>query len=90
MKKVYTKPLAVMEDISLSENIAACDTNVSSSSANNVGFSIEGLRFVHYFSAEEQCARNIDDPNDPLEYNGTVYCYHTSLDTAKTAFVFSS
>ena len=66
MKKVYTKPLAVMEDISLSENIAACDTNVSSSSANNASFSILDLAgFRHYF-ADDNCENKIDDPDNPF------------------------
>lgn len=92
MKKVYTKPLAVMEDISLSENIAACDTNVSSSSANNASFSILDLAgFRHYFVADDNCENKIDDPDNPFIDGDTVYCYHTSVGTGSTSvFVFSS
>ena len=91
MKKVYTKPLAVMEDISLSEHIAACDANISNSSANNVGFSINDLQFAGYFTSEKSCSTDLDNPESPFEYNGKVYCYHTSVGTSSTGvFVFSS
>lgn len=91
MKKVYTKPLAVMEDISLSEHIAACDANISNSSANNVDFSIEDLRFAGYFTSGESCSTDLDNSERPFERDGKVYCYHTSVGTSSTSvFVFSS
>ena len=90
MKKVYTKPLAVMEDISLSEHIAACDANISNSSANNVDFSINDLRFAGYFTSGKNCNTDLDNPENPFIREGKVYCYHTSAGTSTSVFVFSS
>ena len=86
MKKVYTKPLAVMEDISLSEHIAAC----SMQNWNNMDFdqSIKDILHIRYgyFGANEDCENKLVDGNT-FSFGTETYCYHTSADGAG---VFSS
>lgn len=83
MKKVYKKPIAVVEDFMLSQHIAACDMNVNSTSSagNNVEFVIEDLRFAGYFTGESVCENDFENAGT-VEIYGEVYCYHTSVDTS--------
>lgn len=81
MKKVYTKPLAILEDISLSEHIAACDQD--SSYANNLEITIgqlkEELKRVGYFTSADSCIFQVNEGVE-IEYDGYTLCYHTAVD----------
>lgn len=83
MKKVYTKPLAILEDISLSEHIAAC--NQDSSYANNLETTLgqlkDELRNVGYFTSTQACTFPVEE-GVTIEYDGYTLCYHTAVDNA--------
>lgn len=80
MKKVYKKPMLVIENFMLSEHIAACSPQF----ANNIEFVVDDLKFAGYFT--DGCSRVISDGSSFI-YNGTQVCYHTYVDNA---IVFSS
>lgn len=81
MKKVYKKPMLVIENFLVSEHIAAC----SSSYANNIEFVEADLKFAGYF-ASGSCDYTLSD-GETFNYNGEQVCYHTYADNAT---VFSS
>lgn len=82
MKKVYEKPLVLIENFVLSENIASCSPSFS----NNMNVSdliSEVQGFTGYFT--EGCAKQAEAGVDYVTPNGLKLCYHTS-----TQVVFSS
>lgn len=82
MKKVYKKPMLIIENFLVSEHIAACSTSY----ANNIEFVEGDLRFAGYFNLEEGCTQVLTDGSSFL-YNGEQVCYHTYADNAT---IFSS
>lgn len=83
MKKVYKKPMLVIENFMLSEHIAACSPQF----ANNIEFVENDLRFAGYFTdTADGCSRIISNGSSFI-YNSTQVCYHTYVDNA---IVFSS
>lgn len=82
MKKIYEKPMLVIENFMVSQHIAAC----SPSYANNIQFVQDDLRFAGYFTTDEACGKALVS-GSTIIYNGTQVCYHTSVDNAT---IFSS
>lgn len=84
MKRIYEKPVVLVENFALSENIASCDPNFSN------GMDVDKLisdvnGFTGYFTDVKVCD-NIAKPGDDYTISNELkLCYHTN-----TAVVFSS
>lgn len=84
MKRIYEKPVVLVENFALSENIASCNPIFSN------GMDIDELisevnGFTGYFTEAQDCNKI---PEVGFEYttsSGQKLCYHTS-----SAVVFSS
>ena len=83
MKKVYAKPIIVIEDFLVSEYIASCDPSFTNNmDVDNIIAAVQG--FTGYFTSNYDC-RNMAEEGIDYEILGTKLCYHTS-----SAVVFSS
>ena len=72
MKKFYEKPVIMVENFTLSENIASCDPSFS----NNMESVIEDVKgFTGYFTEQYSCS-NMAVPG--TDYGLQKICYHTS------------
>lgn len=80
MKNLYEKPAVLVENFTLSENIASCDPSFS----NNMDSIIEDVKgFTGYFTSEYSCS-NMAEPGIDYGIDQKI-CYHTS-----SAVIFSS
>lgn len=81
MKKTYKKPLLLIENFKLSENIAACDPSFG----NNSNITLEDIEKAYnvlgYF-ANDTCKKGEPIENEPVKvFNGMTQiqlCYHGS------------
>lgn len=84
MKRIYEKPVALIENFVLSENIASCDPSFSNNmNADNLISDVQG--FTGYFTDAQSCSKLAQAGVDYMTPNGQKLCYHTS-----SAVVFSS
>ena len=73
MKNLYEKPAVLVENFTLSENIASCDPSFS----NNMDSIIEDVKgFTGYFTSEYSCS-NMAEPGIDYGIDQKI-CYHTS------------
>ena len=81
MKKTYKKPLLLIENFKLSENIAACDPSFGNNSNITLEDIEEAYKVLGYF-ANGACTKGEPIENQPVKvYNGMnqiQLCYHGS------------
>ena len=81
MKKTYKKPLLLIENFKLSENIAACDPSFGNNSNITLKDIEEANKVLGYF-ANDTCTKGEPIENQPVNvYNGMTQiqlCYHGS------------
>lgn len=78
MKKVYKKPVAIVEDFSLSTSIAnGCDVKIDTANSGNCGIDFGGdIIFLTGISA----CKDFEVSPDDGQYNGI--CYHVPTETS--------
>jgi hypothetical protein len=73
MKKVYSKPVIMFEDFSLSTNIAgSCDVDTNVQSQNQCGMDFSGVTV--FLDTMNGCAIKVTSVGGDGEYGGI--CYH--------------
>lgn len=83
MKNLYEKPTVMVENFTLSENIASCDPSFSNNMADSIINDVK--EFTGYFTGDYNCANMVDPNIDYMTPSGQKLCYHTS-----SAVIFSS